>query len=838
MKKKRKNKRLNCGPTSKQCGGVCIEKSDTCHKGKAALLKNNVKKDISRLENGGDFGKVSEKAFAKILVQDKEIGQKMPASFGAIVANSEKLDDRVKKAYIDSATFPKWNLRGTDGDVKLKKDDDAFKRKIESRRMKNNIVSTGKKRDEKKARKGFFKTEGGKNVLKALAGAAVVGGIAAATIYSAQKKEDQKLYNVEEGENKATTVSKQKYPDNTSRTEAQAEAFVRTGESKLGKKIANEKFYDNPKTSYESYTDTYQRAKSLNSLRKSGNLSDRKEKDFTSMWGFASGDAEKHIVDGKMNPLPESTLGLARKRVIDDLNSQGFTTDAEHKQVLMYHENPSNWENIRKTGKKYNKETNRYEVQKWTDQIDKEYPKPGRVADPDRAPDMTGVKDASYQNVIALDQDSTNVLKMKPGDRYDSHKQMVEVNAGYEIKSDPSVRRKGDNPQLKGKGVNSPTVERQTADEIERWDARDPEIRAAREEIERLRIREEEASPFGMMQDELQIARGSFEKQKADAIALATDDLSNYQVIGKGRRKGWEQPEGASTADEEWAQKNDNEAKKQPGFLSESANLQLSDDQKNEQRDRWRKMSDADQNAYNDIDILRQISPRDDFASYWNTEHHVFAIQTLNEKIRDPRQLDLIRKGNLKRMQNDVVDGKAVLPEYKQIAEESELGQSAGGKYSDSTGGEETEAGGIENVGSTSGDGYIRKYGSKGMKKKVLEERKFINKYDTKQGEKPPWDDKGRITDNSGRKMRRRKNKKGGYNYMWDGEIVPKTVNNDAAFIRWLKEGGKWDFAEELMEEYVQEIIEEKNGIIVCITDEGVIAYDFNNRNNYTKVYL
>ena len=779
-KKFYKYRRLNCGSTSKQCGMGCIPRDHKCDgkaKSKMSLLKNNVKKDISRLENGGDFGKVSEKAFAKILVTDKEIGQKMPAAMTPIVANSSKLDDRVKKAYIDSATRKSWNWKGKYTSVKLKKEDPAFQRKISNRKLTHNVpdVPQEKERDEKKERKKFFATDGGKKVLKTLASVAVVGGVAAAaayTISSAKKEKDpkpeSKTFGMEEDTSDALAYSRKTWkesPQKQASIETQAQAIYDTGDKKSAQIIAKDKFYDNPNTVYESYTDVYQRAHKLNKLNEAGNLSTRNKDDYISMWGFSPEQSKDNKVDGQLIPKPESTLGLARKRVIDDLNDQGYTTESDHKAVLAYHTNPKNFERIKKFGRKYNPETNRYEL-------------PKNDADTDMMWTPAQERDESFK-----------YPKKTSEEKYE---------------------------------------EKEALNKYER---------------------EQDASPFGRMQDDLQRT-----KNDAREPYLMSGEIPVQRVTAGGNYGKWEEKEGSQIENEEWLYKQSIENKNKPGFRTTSANPGLSETQKNNQRKEWTKMSREDRLAYNDVDLLRQVSPNDDYGSVFGTSGVKEKVEAkLRDLYRNDTQLEAMRENNIEVLERDIMIGRAVLPEYKSIAVESENAQKSGGAWSASTGGEKSEYGGIENIAGefvpqTQFDRDVRDARSttrgKGWKNKTRE-----YKYEMQPGEQrrvveskqlPKFEKTSagteQVISKSGQFLVRRKDPKGNYIYYWKGKKLP--VNTPQGVVKYLKKKKQWDFAEEYMEPFVYEIIEENGGIIICRTDEGLIAYDFSNDENYRTIYL
>ncbi len=301
-----KYKKLNCGPTSSQCGGVCISSNEECHVGKAALLKENVKKEVKRLEEGKDPGAITNKAMAKVLIADKDIGQKMPKEFSTYIARSEKIDDRVKKTYIDSATKKNWNIDSSLGDgdsIKLKEKDGKFLQMIKNRAMHHNVTREENEKESDKKKESFFKTDQGKNVLKLIAATATVGAVAGLTIYVAGQKNKK-----EDSESDSNTYLRQK----TAKT-------FETPSEKIDRNIANESYTKNPvkvetseitnelkqkhglkstgliednthtaSTPAEFYKNTWDKAQYFESLTKD-HMSDRQKSEYKDIWGYEAG---------------------------------------------------------------------------------------------------------------------------------------------------------------------------------------------------------------------------------------------------------------------------------------------------------------------------------------------------------------------------------------------------------------------------------------------------------------------------------------------------------------------------------------------------------------------
>lgn len=329
---KKASKPLNCSSGTKQCGGACVDKDYTCtgdREKQSHIMVSGVKKELSNLEQGQEPGPLVNKSLASLLVHDKTLGQKLPPEFTDAVASYKTIDDRVKKAYIDSATYPKWNSnKGSDLKVSLNKEDPGFQTKIKTRAVALDVKPTivnGQVPPETP----FFSTVKGKTIIKLLGATAVVGAGAALAAYSLKQAKIDKpvTLTLEDDINKSFT----KDPVKTEAAEIVTESARRAGvvTDKQAKDLTTQAS-NSPYTSqtvYEEYADVYKSAIALEKdRRKYGhqNFSLRQNEDYEANWGVPAA-----AVLGKAVATPNSRLGRAESALEARVReiSKGATDD-------------------------------------------------------------------------------------------------------------------------------------------------------------------------------------------------------------------------------------------------------------------------------------------------------------------------------------------------------------------------------------------------------------------------------------------------------------------------------------------------------------------------------
>ena len=813
-KKKLKNKRLNCLKGNKQCGGTCIQRSENCHKGKAALFKSNVKKEISRVENGGDFGKVSNKAIASMLINDRQIGQKFSPKVAKYVAKSNKLDDRVKKAYIDSATKPKYNYDGTAEDVKLSKPDKEFTSKIRMRAFQSN--QTSREKPGKDEDKKFWQTDEGKNFLKAVGIASLIGaGAIGTSLYVTSKKpatepidpEKDIPFGVEASGSEAlkqsqkTYVSPEKTRQNVIRTEGVRQSL---GEEAAQQMSQTTESFAKPSI-YNEYTDTYKSALRINKRRKTGNMSKRDESTFEEYWGFSPDKADANLQERRwtnaqgtvttkkvLTPTDDSFLGKARQDVIDDLRKKGYTDVKDQAAVIAFHQNPKNWKNIKKGGNL-----------KWDDES-KTYVLP---------------KQGAYDKSAV----SPGIRETFPDEMYVTQK----FPKSYEA---PTITSE----KLEGKAAVMNRSRRQT------------EYIPAGETSE------------GYIRDIDKIS-----SEQKDIIAKRTESEELLGIRG-GEEDLRYTPEKNIDTNKSIDPTTQLESSAEQRFDPQKAS-ELNSSEIAAQKTKWEKMGDARKQFYIDASIAKNYGISVDEENV-SKENHIKILRQIKENLQDPSNEIINDLRNVERatITNAIFAGNAVLPEYRSQTSANELGTS---KLSRDEQKYENVAGEVvgETIKSTTDDVFeyykqnpvgnwenkpiklaadiyeekeARESRSKTRGKGVLTKIPREYEREVKPGELPKFQKTSggteQVVSKSGNYLVRRKrgNK---YVYYWKGKELPVSNANDV--IRYLRNMDDWDFAEQTLEPFVEEILEENNGIIICSTDEGLIAYDFSS-DLFRMVYL
>lgn len=386
-------KTLKCGADSKQCGGACVDKDDVCSKDREAKIDKGivaVKEELSSLERGGSPGKVFNKTVATLLIEDKNLGQKLPLEMANTVAVSKTVDDRVKKSYINSATSGTYNMSVSPKEIVLAKEDRNFTSMISNR-----LMAKGEKKappsinNGTNSEKNFFQTENGKTVLKLLGATAVVGATTALASYSIMRKQDNlkvtdRVLTTDPG-NSAIELdvnrSFLKNPANIEADEIVNESLRRTGlisESTIKNNV--KKAGDSTYTSqsvYEEYKDIYNSAMRVEKERQSygaDKFTLRQNEDYKAYWGL---DADK--VTGKAIPTPDSRLGRAESRLEDrikELNpkksAEEIALDVSKAKAMM--QNKELLSDARSKNQVYNPETKTWERRTYSNGLDANNP--------------------------------------------------------------------------------------------------------------------------------------------------------------------------------------------------------------------------------------------------------------------------------------------------------------------------------------------------------------------------------------------------------------------------------------------------------------------------------
>lgn len=546
----KKYRKLNCGPTSKQCGGTCISKGEDCHVGKASLLKQNVKKEINRLEQGKEPGAITNKAFAKLLVTDPDIGQKLPPEISPYIASSDKIDDRVKKSYFDSATRKSWNIDKSHGSrpaIKLKKQDEDFARKLNNRAKQNNVEATqGNEKEFEDKSKNFFKTDKGKRVLKLVAATATIGAAAAITAYGI--KEGKSRVAAEKANNKTSvkevvTRSYQKSPESV-----QVREDIRESMRQAGDKVSSDAIGDAPyvsPTPTETYANMYDRAKYLDKQVQSGvELSTREATDYKDSWGYEPGQR------GTKGAKPDSKLGKAEKEAVDYIKKEApNASDEEIKEGLDYLRNKKVYDDS-KSGQTYDPNTKQWKSRKWTEEssyINEEDtaiqfdPETGKY---EKKPLVQPVSDSQDVNPLDLDYDPVNKRRKEIG-RAESSARNADAMQGSsenvaglqddEVDSRRKIERKKDNP-LDKIGGSQQLPKEQVSEQIKDWDNLDKETQEifARNEV----LRDARGSSYGGdiidgVPDAKKRAKNFVDEQLNDIYDSGTIGVLQQQKLGQ-----------------------------------------------------------------------------------------------------------------------------------------------------------------------------------------------------------------------------------------------------------------------------------------------------------------